>query len=171
MKEKWRWIHGHEARYAVSSLGRVRSHVGKKPRVLRPAINPRGYQQVSLSNGDKRSHWVHRLVALAFVSKAHPDFDEVNHIDCNPSNNDCQNLEWTTHKENIAHSVSLGRYKPPPIHRGEGQWNARFSEADVREIRAESEWGLSYDVIAESRGCTKYAIYAIVKRKSWAHVA
>lgn len=33
----------------------------------------------------------------------------MNHLDCNPSNNRADNLEWTTYKGNMQYASSLGR--------------------------------------------------------------
>jgi hypothetical protein len=47
---------------------------------------------------------VHILVALLFVPGRTKDKNEVNHIDENKLNFNFQNLEWTTHSENLKHS-------------------------------------------------------------------
>ena len=58
MTEIWKDVVGYEGLYQVSSLGRVKSldrydRVGRfcKGRVLRLALNQKGYVQVSLCNG------------------------------------------------------------------------------------------------------------------------
>ena len=77
--------------YEVSNYGNV-----KRNGVLQ--------DNVLLSNGYVRCRgiqFIHIAVATLFIPK--PDNDnryEVNHIDCNRSNNHVSNLEWITHKEN-----------------------------------------------------------------------
>lgn len=110
MDEQWKPIEGFDI-YIVSNTGRVRSTTrtvknnhgsfvveGKE---LKPIDNGKGYLKVPLyKNGKYCRKYVHRLVAKHFIPnpKAKPC---VNHIDCNPSNNRADNLEWCTHKENM----------------------------------------------------------------------
>jgi hypothetical protein len=35
----------------------------------------------------------------------------VNHINCDRSDNSIENLEWTTHRENVCHSISVRKNK------------------------------------------------------------
>lgn len=54
--------------------------------------------------------YVHRLVLLSYVwySKM-----EVNHIDCNRSNNHISNLEYVTKSENMKHCVNMWNHFCP----------------------------------------------------------
>lgn len=67
--------------------------------------NGKGYLIVSLrKQGKRKNHYVHRLVAMAFVEN--PDSKKyINHIDFNKHNNNASNLEWCTQKENTNHSA------------------------------------------------------------------
>ena len=72
-------------------------------RVLKPVITARGYCQVTLSKGNVRTpHYVHRLVAQAFVEgdKAL----SVDHIDSDKTNNNASNLRWMSLADNTAAS-------------------------------------------------------------------
>lgn len=64
---------------------------------------PEGYLGFDTNFGGKRvRHYVHRLVASAFIPN--PDnLPCVNHIDGNSHNNDRYNLEWCTHSDNTRH--------------------------------------------------------------------
>lgn len=67
------------------------------------------YRYVYRSNGKRVSIGVHRLVAYAFLENTRPEeYDIINHIDGNPSNNHSDNLEWTTKKLNNQHAVVAG---------------------------------------------------------------
>lgn len=104
MQEIWKDIAGYEGSYQVSNLGRIKSLVRKnvtKEKILNGGNNGDGYIKVSLNN---KLHYVHRLVADAFIPKIEGR-NFVNHKDENKSNNNVNNLEWCTNKENINHSV------------------------------------------------------------------
>lgn len=56
-----------------------------------------------VKNGKSVNHYIHRLVALAFIPN--PDgLPEVNHIDENTANNHATNLHWCTSKYNMTYS-------------------------------------------------------------------
>lgn len=69
----------------------------------------RGY----LTFGIKRKQYhVHAVVAKLFIGDR-PDGMVVNHIDGNKHNNNVCNLEYVTHKENMAHARAAGLIKSP----------------------------------------------------------
>lgn len=77
-----------------------------------------------------RSISTHRLVWLVFGGPI-PDGHTVNHKNGIKPNNRFRNLEVGPHVKNIAHSHAMG-LQP----RGERNWNAKLSNAQVRKIRA-----------------------------------
>lgn len=82
--------------YSVSTLGEVRNN--KTGRILTPSPGVSGYLRVNLrKNKTSYSRYVHRLVAEAFLEGE----GEVNHLDGNRANNAVENLEWTSHQENV----------------------------------------------------------------------
>lgn len=88
--------------YEVSNWGRVRSHKGRKPRILRPWVNPvAGYHQYNLFV-DRRPIYAtaHALVLAAFVGPR-PDGLCARHLDGNPANNRLDNLAYGTYAENM----------------------------------------------------------------------
>lgn len=112
MVEEWRDIDEFEGKYQVSSLGRVKSlnYMNmKKERCLNPAKNTRGYFQVNLcKNGKIYKHYVHRLVADAFIPNTE-NLSQVNHKDENKENNNVVNLEWISQKDNINYGTARKR--------------------------------------------------------------
>lgn len=107
--EIWRDIKDFEGIYQVSNTGKVK-RIGDyknqsaswkaEEKILRAGNNGNGYLFVNLMKNNKRCRqYVHRLVAMAFIPN--PDNKKaVNHIDCDRSNNNVENLEWSTYKEN-----------------------------------------------------------------------
>jgi hypothetical protein len=104
----WTPISGYEGMYEVSNEGQVRSverqdNLGRivHKRILSPTNNGHGYLSVQLCDGEtKVRHYVHRLVAEAFVPNPF-NLMEINHIDECPDNNIADNLEWCTRKYNV----------------------------------------------------------------------
>ena len=59
-------------------------------------------------NGKAKKHYVHRLVAKAFIPNPE-NKPNINHKDCNVKNNCVDNLEWCTQSENVRYAVKCGR--------------------------------------------------------------
>lgn len=99
--EEWRSVPGYDRRYQVSSLGRVRSCLNGKHRVLTPQNN-RGYRTIKLGRGHVTCY-LHKVVALAFLGPK-PEGLEIDHIDGDRANNRVDNLRYLTHAQNmVAH--------------------------------------------------------------------
>lgn len=93
--------------YEVSNLGRVRnSDTGY---ILKQQANKRGYCCIRIKDnkGEKRSFTVHRLVGLSFCPNPN-GLNELNHLDCDKTNNKADNLAWCTRGENIKHAWDNG---------------------------------------------------------------
>lgn len=119
--QQWLPIPGYEGRYEVSDHGQVRSlprtvirsdghSQGIPSRILKPYALPTGHQVVSLwSDNHRTKHYVHRLVAVAFIGQPATG-EEVCHNDGNPANNHVSNLRWGTRSENMLDEVHAGRH-------------------------------------------------------------
>lgn len=113
--ETWMVVPGYEGFYEASNLGRIRSvertsaNGRKRPSIVLSAFtNPNGHQQVHLSRENvKRTHWVHRLVLLAFVGPP-PANSEALHRNGDPADNRLENLAWGTRSENALDQVRHG---------------------------------------------------------------
>lgn len=110
----------------VSNLGRVRtkdrtvtrsdgSKLFVKGRILKQQRDRYGYMFVQFSDNGKRiTLKVHRMVAITFIPN--PDNQpQVNHIDCNRSNNIVSNLEWCTNQYNTAYREKYGKASSRPV--------------------------------------------------------
>ena len=80
-----------------------------KGRILKQYDNGSGgYTYVSFSvNGKIINLRVHRIMATCFIPNPN-NYPEVNHKDNDPTNNAVSNLEWCTHKYNIAYREKYG---------------------------------------------------------------
>jgi hypothetical protein len=107
--ETWKKIRGFPD-YEISSLGRIRSHAQRCPRILKTdkKVNGAGYESACL--GARYTTGVHQLVAIAFCGTRRGR--EVNHKNGNKRDNRAINLEWVTSSENKYHSIKIGLRKP-----------------------------------------------------------
>lgn len=79
-----------------------------KGHVLKQYVNKKGYMMVYLSvNGKQINLRVHRIIATCFLPN--PDnLPQVNHKDCDRTNNNVDNLEFCTNEYNIAYREKYG---------------------------------------------------------------
>lgn len=126
---------------------------------------------------------VHRYVALAWVD----GYDEktgkieVNHKDFNRLNNNADNLEWTTHIENVEYSVN-GNYEAIcKSKRGENNGRATFTKEQVLKIRELYDTGkysisdlvrMDYPKFkTQKQYHSIWSTYSnIVKKNTWKHI-
>jgi hypothetical protein len=117
--EIWKDIKGFESKYQVSNLGNVRSldrdtdrkdgRIMKlKGTLLKYRYQHSGYASICMG---RKNYLVHRLVAKAFLENQYDYKVDVNHIDCDKSNNKVENLEWVSKSENIQHAINSNRFK------------------------------------------------------------
>lgn len=179
--EFWRPIKGRLG-YDVSSFGRLRSwwtqrnvkqptHGAKlqtfltnTPRILNPSPGGGGYLGHVLNRSGKRV-LVQRVVAETFL----PNLTRartVNHLTGLKTDNRQGNLEWATHKENIAHALRVGLRRQT----GEDNCRALVTETDVRTIRQRYANGETQTSIALDYGVKNVTIQAITSRRNWKHV-
>ena len=95
--------------YLISNNGAVFNTRTKK--IKKSCKDAKGYLRVRLIDGARgETRKVHRLVAEAFL----PDFSndlQVNHKDCDKSNNNILNLEMANQSQNTKHAWQNNRMK------------------------------------------------------------
>ena len=87
--------------YYINRNGDVLSKIKyKEGRLLKPNLNNCGYYYVCLYKDKKRKQMkIHRLLALTFLDNPN-NFNCVDHIDRDKTNNKLENLRWVTHMTN-----------------------------------------------------------------------
>lgn len=164
MQEIWKDVCGYAGVYQVSNFGNVRSldryikgHKSeflKKGSTMKQTKRTKGYMFVSFSHEKRKlTCSVHRLVATAFIDNLE-DKPQVNHIDCNKSNNSVLNLEWCTNSENQIHAFKNGLNYHNENHRKaniiKGFSKRKLSDEQVCEIKAMRSRGHTYREISET---------------------
>ena len=174
--EQWKPVPGYEDYYEISNLGRVRRVSPERGtwfgRIITPNPGSDGYPCIRFAvNGVKKTYSLHRIVALTWV----PGYEhglQVNHKDCDKTNNAADNLEWVTPGENVRHArANLDSGWSPETHaRGEQVHTAKLTEDQVLEIRQLAASGMSNRKLAEQFGINHSQINRIINRKFWTHV-
>lgn len=177
--EEWRPVVGYEGRYAVSSLGRVKSlmrvvanGIGTT-RIVKEAILAASgslrneYAIVNLAiEGKNKTYRVNVLVLEAFVS-LRPRGMVSCHNDGNKQNNKRSNLRWDTQKGNLLDTVLHGTTTS-----GEKNAMAKFSNAEMSKPKADiqNRGDISYAEFARSRGLTGGFVSRIARGERWSSV-
>ena len=119
MREIWKPIKNYEDKYEISNLGRVKSlqrwsgtKFYNREKVLNLYTNKKnGYVYVWLTKNSKGKNFrVHRLVAETFIKNPN-NYTDINHKDCDRTNNCINNLEWCTKSYNVRYSFKYGKAK------------------------------------------------------------
>lgn len=90
--------------YLINKKGQI---FNTKTKCFLPgSLDKNGYVRYGLArkDGTRKTYRAHRLVLIIF-SPIEDLSLQVNHIDGNKTNNDINNLEWTTCEENISHAI------------------------------------------------------------------
>ena len=157
--------------YFVSTKGRV--FTTKKwvqdPSPIREMSqqdNGNGYKFVVLmDDGDRHQRYIHQLVAEGFIGDC-PEGEEVRHLNGDRDDNRIENIEYATHKDNVADRVPHGTHN-----RGERHNMVKLTRDQVEEIRnryrttdvTQAELVTDYPV-------SQAQISNIINGKSWRHL-
>ena len=176
---EWRDVKGYEGIYIVSSNGQVKRlpYISKTPdgllcqrkgRVLKPWFDKKGYQHIELCDkGRTRTVTVHRVVAEAFLPN--PDNKpQINHIDCDKTNNAASNLEWCNNSENQLHAYAHGLQKSCFQHH-----NSKLSLEQVLEIKhncVPGNKGNGMLIYAKKFGVSYATIQQIIRGQSYKNI-
>ena len=134
--EQWRMIDGY-GNYSVSSFGRVKNSITS--RILKPGNKGNGYRLVVLCKDKQtKTYQVHRLVAFAFCNNDN-NYNVVDHIDRNPSNNHFLNLRWATMSMNSRNmtisSANTSGIKGVSYDQKRNNWVAQWNDNEGNKCR------------------------------------
>ena len=111
LDEEWRDIPGYPG-YQASNLGRIRSSIASRYKILSPRATIKGYTSVKLC---RTVEFIHRLVLLTFVGE--PKLGEQgDHINRIKNDNRLVNLRWISKSANLANRSSWGESKYYGVH-------------------------------------------------------
>jgi hypothetical protein len=104
-----------------------------------------------------KKHYVHRLVARAFVPN--PDNKElVVHRDGNSKNNHFKNLFWASQGEAQTHNHKIGKLKPT---------YAKLTREHVEFIRSQLSKGIPGSILARQFNISEMQITRIKRKENW----
>lgn len=174
--EVWKDIKGYNGKYQVSNEGNVRSFSKwANGRILKGGKtkgNPQPYKFVALVNGSRKNiknHYIHRLVAEAFVPNPH-NYPEVNHKDGDTFNNNSENLEWCTHAYNMIHASQSGVLaRGQSVQSGSLHPNAKAVLQLTKGGELVKEWGSVNQVMRET-GMMANEIFKCCNPQKYPHV-
>lgn len=173
--------------YLISNFGRIYSN--SKQGYLSLALS-NGYHTAQLNtiDGKRKTFYVHRLVAYAFIPNYNPDENtDVNHKNLYRDDNFSENLEWVTKQENNYHE-SVNRGHGIEIKKASGKWGdgsstygenngmAKLKESEVRAMLLAIERGASYSEAIISAGLEptenmRYNLSHIVRGHRWKKIS
>ena len=159
MEEIWKRIQDYGGLYEVSNLGRVRDLKGK----LKPMYkNNKGYYCMSLYYNKKSYHpTIHRLVATYFIPNVN-NYPQINHIDCDKSNNKVINLEWCNQRYNYDEGMKNFLYSKNENH----LW-AKLKNTDIPMIYKLYELGFTRVTVSRIFNINPSSLEAIEKGISY----
>ena len=169
MKEEWKkfYYNGKETKYSISNLGKVRND--NTDYILKPNIHKKTkYHMVPLTiNGKTKSFSLSRLVATLFIPNP-KNLPEVDHITCDRSKNECYNLEWVTHEENMRRALLNGL-----VYKKDGSLEYKFhTEDEIRNLCIIlSQKCIPVHEISKITGICENTINKVRLRKRWTKVS
>jgi hypothetical protein len=123
-------------------------------------VTKKGYHRVDLGY---KTYSVHRLVSQAFIEN-HNNKPQVNHIDCDKSNNRVDNLEWCTNGENQIHAINNNL---KIIYNGVNVVNHKINDSIAINIFNSDK---PQRVIAKEFNISQRLVLNIKKKRAWIHI-
>ncbi len=185
-REVWKDVIGHEGLYQVSNFGNVKSldrivnklnsiSYLRKGKICTQSKSNLGYMTVGFTiNNKKVNKYVHKLVAEAFITNEN-NYPQVNHMDCDKTNNRMYNLEWCTNSQNHIHASKNGLNKLH-LHRvaysGEESGRSLLTKEQVLEIKKiYIPYKYSAKKLSKEYNVSESCITHILNNTSWKEIS
>lgn len=143
--------------YYISDHGNIFS--ANSNRLLKPTKSADGYNVCTVRTIDGRgiTIYIHRIEMLTFKFESGCESLDIDHVDCNKSNNYIVNLEWVTKGENTRRAAANGL-----LLTGEQAPWTKVSNIDVGKICNMYVQGYGISDIAKIIGCGIDSVFRIV---------
>jgi len=151
-------------KYIVGQDGHIVSKYNGK--ILAVHIDRKGYHRVNIhTDCGKKTFLLHRVIALVHIPNQE-NSPQINHLDGDKSNNCVDNLEWSTGKANVEHSVLTGLVK-----RGKDRPNSKLTDDMVIELRRlRKVEGLTYYELADKFGIAYQTAHKVCSLQTYTHL-
>ncbi|MBN1111716.1 MAG: hypothetical protein JXA53_02240 [Bacteroidales bacterium] len=159
-----------EEHYEISNYGRIKSFKVRKTdgKIIKGSYL-KGYNivNVKLSNGKRKTLFLHKLVAEMYLKKDNDLQEHVIHLDYQKGNNHFENLKWVTFQTFNAHHRLNPNYQ---AQKGLIR-NAKLTESDVVRLKHKLREG-NYKLykLAKEFGITHTQLNRIRSGENWGHV-
>lgn len=160
----WKQIKDWEGLYSISDKGEVRND--RTFKLIVGDINTGGYYRVCLydkQNSRKQRFFRHRLVAEHFIDNPN-DYDQVNHMGGDKSNNCVDNLEWVTARDNDLHCAKVLKtrpYKPYKVIYEDGREFIYETKSELANILGVTTATIKHYLHGKSKGYINFGIKSI----------
>ncbi|HWY12044.1 MAG TPA: HNH endonuclease [Bacteroidia bacterium] len=163
-----------QKKYLVSNSGKLASYADspKDAKKLK-AKRIEDYHCISIRmQGVKKSLFVHRLVAEAFLRQPTAKHKYVIHLDHNKGNNNASNLKWTTLEQQVEHRKGSPAVKKAIKERvlQDGDYAKVLNETRVKKMKEElfdPKRKRTLKQIAKAYGVSEMNIYRIKSGEFW----
>lgn len=160
----WKSIKEWEGLYSINENGDIKND--KTGKLIVGDINNCGYYRVCLydkQNNRKQRYFRHRLVAMHFLDNPN-NYEQVNHIDGDKTNNNVNNLEWVSARDNDLHCMKVLKsrpYKPYKVVYANGEVVVYETKSELATILGVTITTIKHYLHGKSKGYLNYGIISI----------
>ena len=160
----WKSIKEWEGVYSINENGDIKND--KTGKLIVGDINNCGYCRVCLydkQNNRKQRYFRHRLVAIHFLDNPN-NYEQVNHIDGDKTNNNVNNLEWVSARDNDLHCMKVLKsrpYKPYKVVYANGEVVVYETKSELATILGVTITTIKHYLHGKSKGYLNYGIISI----------